>query len=62
MEKQPEKNGGEESNKEGGSADQKAQGRPTYLVFKGARNNFSRVVFSDDEELERVCACTRKTS
>ncbi|WVZ70991.1 hypothetical protein U9M48_019618, partial [Paspalum notatum var. saurae] len=46
MEKQPEKNGGEESNKEGGSADQKAQDRPTYLVFKGARNNFSRVVFS----------------
>ncbi|WVZ93026.1 hypothetical protein U9M48_040154 [Paspalum notatum var. saurae] len=56
MEKQLEKNGGEESNKEGGSADQKAQARPTYLVFKGARNNFSQVVFSDDEELERVCA------
>ncbi|WVZ58683.1 hypothetical protein U9M48_008925 [Paspalum notatum var. saurae] len=46
MEKQPEKNGGEESNKEGGSADRKARARPTYLVFKGARNNFSRVVFS----------------
>ncbi|WVZ80260.1 hypothetical protein U9M48_027752 [Paspalum notatum var. saurae] len=46
MEKQPEKNGGEESNKEGGSADRKARDRPTYLVFKGARNNFSRVVFS----------------
>ncbi|WVZ92570.1 hypothetical protein U9M48_038621 [Paspalum notatum var. saurae] len=56
MEKQPEKNGGEESNKEGGSADRRPGiGRPT---------SFSRVLATiflglsslDDEELERVCA------
>ncbi|WVZ79182.1 hypothetical protein U9M48_026790 [Paspalum notatum var. saurae] len=51
MEKQLEKNGGEGTDERPGSADRKAEGRPTYLVFKGARNNFSRVVFSTMRKL-----------
>lgn len=60
MEKQLVKNGGEGTSRQRGSADQEEPTRPTYLVFKGARNNFSQVVFSDDEEIARVCTAASR--